>query len=129
MPSRPVVDANVPVNEVFPDAEAALAAAHEEMVGVELAVAVAAIDVDGVGQAGGGLHLVGSGHGQRLEDVGGDIPTGAGAQIDAGGLVGVEDGALRQRDGERPVAAGIAAHARREDAFHRVGGEGCLWGR
>src|SRR5205085_10287321 len=54
----------------------ALPATHEEMVGVDATVGVAAVDGDRDRQAGGGLHAIGRGVCERAEDVRRDVPAG-----------------------------------------------------
>ena len=58
---------------------------------------------------------------QRAEDVRRDVPAGARAQVDRHRLVAVEDRALRRLHREGAIAAGIAAHVRRQHAFQRIG--------
>jgi hypothetical protein len=99
-----------------------LAAAHEQVVGIERAVGMVAGDGDGDRQAGRRLHRIGRGIGQGAEHGGGDIPAGAGARGHRRRAGAVQDGALRRPHGERPVAAGIAAHPWRQQAFQRIGG-------
>ena len=99
----------------------ALAGAHEEVVGIDGAVRLAAVDVDRDRQSGRGLHLCRGRIGERAEDVGRDVPADTGAQIHRRWLVAVQDRAFRCLHGERTIAAGVAAHLRTEDALHRIG--------
>ena len=57
---------------------------------------------------------------ERHEEIGGDVPAGAGARVDGHRFGAVQDTALGRGDGERAVGTGVGGHRRREDALERV---------
>src|SRR5260370_828896 len=98
----------------------ALSAAHEEVVRGDAALEVAAVEAERLGHAGEGLYLARYGRRQRTIEVRPQPPRDAGAVGYRRRRIAVERRMRRRGDGERRIAARVAAHVRGQHALNRI---------